>query len=380
VFNDQWEVVALHRAGVPRTDDEGNWLKADGNRWHPADGDDAVEWLANEGVRVSVLLRDVHARTRATAERAVLAELGPQASPVADGVISPAEAPARPRPAAARLVFLHGRGQAGKDPDRLRAGWAAGLARGLALAGRPPVDAAGISFPFYGDTLTTEGITALDGDAAEALAPVGPSARSRYESLIAEAAARAGRPAGIDAAEEGLGDVVGRLQRQLSWLAARSGLDELIIAAVFRDVAAYLDQPGVRDRVLDTVLAGLPGPGRIVLVSHSLGTVVAMDLLTRLPHDVEVVQLVTAGSPLGLDTVFTRLLAGGPKRPDRVGEWVNAWCPADAVAVGCPLTDDWGDGVTELVTGNPPDRAHDIAEYLADPRLAASIAAHLAPA
>jgi endonuclease G, mitochondrial len=63
-----------------------------------------------------------------------------------------------------------------------------------------------------------------------------------------------------------------------------------------------------------------------VLVSHSLGTVVAMDLLTRLPDQVEVVQLVTAGSPLGMDSVFKRLLSGGPRRPDQVGGWLNAWC------------------------------------------------------
>jgi endonuclease G len=114
-----------------------------------------------------------------------------------------------------------------------------------------------------------------------------------------------------------------------------------------------------------------------VLVSHSLGTVVAMDLLTRLPDQLQVQQLVTAGSPLGMDTVFKRLLTGGPHRPDRVGDWLNAWCPADAVAIGCPLRDDWGDRVTEVITNNPKDRAHSIEEYLADRRVADAIGATL---
>jgi hypothetical protein len=40
----------------------------------------------------------------------------------------------------------------------------------------------------------------------------------------------------------------------------------------------------------------------------------------------------------------------------------------------------WGDGLTEVVTNNPKDRAHDITEYLGDPAVAAAIGAALAPA
>jgi endonuclease G, mitochondrial len=114
-----------------------------------------------------------------------------------------------------------------------------------------------------------------------------------------------------------------------------------------------------------------------VLVCHSLGTVVGMDLLTRLPAEVEVRALVTAGSPLGMDTVHQRLLVGGPHLPDRVGSWLNAWCSADAVAIGCPLAARWGRRVVEVSTDNPKDRAHDIEEYLADQRVARTIGAAL---
>jgi len=40
----------------------------------------------------------------------------------------------------------------------------------------------------------------------------------------------------------------------------------------------------------------------------------------------------------------------------RVGDWLNAWCPADAVAIGCPLRDDWGEQLTEVVTDSPKER------------------------
>ena len=412
VFNDQWEIVALHHSGVPRTDEQGNWLKPDGTRWRPQDGDDAIDWIANEGARVSVLLRHLAGRQLSDPERAVLAELGPHAlsaeplAPAAPGapVAAVVETPTRPEaaPAAAghaglagrrapfdgatQLVFLHGRSQQGKDPQLLRGKWTAGLAKGLALAGLPAVDAADVWFPFYGDafadSLAAREALALDPldaelDPAEALAPRDASTRSVYESLLEEAAEQAGLPPGAGTEDEFLGGLVGKLQKQLSWLANRSGLDEVLIAAVFRDVAAYLDREDIRQLVLGTVLRSVPTSGRMVLVSHSLGTVVAMDLLTRLPAQVELVQLVTAGSPLGMDTVFKRLLTGGPQRPDRVRDWLNAWCPADAVAIGCPLRDDWGDRLSEVVTNNPKDRAHSIEEYLADSRVAAAVGAAL---
>jgi pimeloyl-ACP methyl ester carboxylesterase len=177
-------------------------------------------------------------------------------------------------------------------------------------------------------------------------------------------------PAGRPALEEGLDDAV---HQGLSWLAATTSLDRLLIAAFFGDVAAYLDDREVRETVLDCVLQTMPRTGQVVLVSHSLGTVVAMDLLTRLDPEADVGLLVTAGSPLGLDSVNRRLLTGGPERPGRVAHWLNAWCPKDPVAIGCPLSDDWRGELTETPVANPADRVHDIEEYLAHPEIAHAI-------
>jgi len=59
VFNNSWEVVALHHSSVPKTKKVGGrdvWLTRDGRQWSPEMGDDQVAWLANEGVRVSRIL------------------------------------------------------------------------------------------------------------------------------------------------------------------------------------------------------------------------------------------------------------------------------------------------------------------------------------
>lgn len=59
VFNDQWEVVALHHSGVPKTDDQGNLLDVDGNVWNRGDDPELLAWVGNEGVRVSKLVASV---------------------------------------------------------------------------------------------------------------------------------------------------------------------------------------------------------------------------------------------------------------------------------------------------------------------------------
>ena len=70
VFNDQWDLVALHHSGVPARDANGNILARDGSIWKPAMGDNQINWVANEGVRISRILEFVR-RFPLTAPRPV---------------------------------------------------------------------------------------------------------------------------------------------------------------------------------------------------------------------------------------------------------------------------------------------------------------------
>ncbi|MEU3850603.1 serine protease [Streptomyces sp. NPDC029554] len=409
VFNDQWEVVALHHSGVPKKDDQGRILRRDGRPWGHGDGDDAIDWVANEGVRISSVLKHLAGLDLDPGRRALLAEMGPDSGLDQSAAAAPAlgaqptrlpgagtETPrtgVRESGTAVRetrtglrarstafggrkhLVFLHGRDQHRKEPVDLRLNWTAGLNRGLTLASLPPLDPRDAWFPYYGTRLhdlvsgresAAESI-GLDRLSAAAAAEVfaAESPTGSYERLIHEAAARAGMPQDGPATTEGFGaGLVGALHRPLSWLAARSDLDEWTIATFLRDVDLYLGDGAVRQAVLDSVLETMPTDGELVLVTHSLGTVVGMDLLTRLPEGLEPVLLVTAGSPLGLDGVNERLLARGPHRPPRVRDWVNVWCPTDGVAIGCPLEDEHWGKLTQVAVPNGRDRAHKIEEYL----------------
>lgn len=62
VFNDRWEVIALHHQGVARTDDEGRWLAKDGRLWTKDMGDAEVDWIGNEGIRVSAIVKHLAGR------------------------------------------------------------------------------------------------------------------------------------------------------------------------------------------------------------------------------------------------------------------------------------------------------------------------------
>ncbi|MGQ0565368.1 MAG: DNA/RNA non-specific endonuclease [Gemmobacter sp.] len=77
-FNRNWELVALHRASIPRRDAEGHVLRRDGRTWQEEDGDDQVDWIANEGVRVSAIVGDLRRQRdnlTSPAQRAALDQL-----------------------------------------------------------------------------------------------------------------------------------------------------------------------------------------------------------------------------------------------------------------------------------------------------------------
>jgi V8-like Glu-specific endopeptidase len=56
VFTDTWTVVALHHSGVPKMDD-GKYIGKDGKVWKPGMDPDMLDWVANEGIRVSSLVK-----------------------------------------------------------------------------------------------------------------------------------------------------------------------------------------------------------------------------------------------------------------------------------------------------------------------------------
>ncbi|MBR0839379.1 DNA/RNA non-specific endonuclease [Bradyrhizobium liaoningense] len=58
-FNRFWQVVALHHSGVPRKDARGRTLTKDGKVWNAAMDETSIDWIANEGIRISAIVADL---------------------------------------------------------------------------------------------------------------------------------------------------------------------------------------------------------------------------------------------------------------------------------------------------------------------------------
>ncbi len=285
------------------------------------------------------------------------------------------------------LVFVHGRGQQGREPDELRRRWAAGLNKGLTAAGRAPMDPAAVEairFPFYGDVLWAEVVQSRaavpDAAALDAVQQVDPglpdAVNRRQVAILQSMAGELGLPP--SAAPEAAALAVpssALLCGLLEWVANHSGVDEAVIRGFLRDVSAYLELPGCRAAVQEVVRPALLAAPGCVLVGHSLGGVVCAELLAEDEVRDRTSLFVAVGAPLGLDAVTAGMRppgAAGPTAP-----WVNVYDPRDWVALGSPLPREGG-LEDQLAVANPRSHEHSIEHYLAHPEVATLVADALA--
>jgi endonuclease I/V8-like Glu-specific endopeptidase len=73
VFNDQWELVGLHHAGVPRKKN-GQILTRTGQPWNDTMDEDLIDWIANEGARISRIIRHLKDATLSTEQAKLRAQ------------------------------------------------------------------------------------------------------------------------------------------------------------------------------------------------------------------------------------------------------------------------------------------------------------------
>ncbi|MBF8185811.1 hypothetical protein ITP53_08660 [Nonomuraea sp. K274] len=271
------------------------------------------------------------------------------------------------------MVFIHGRGQEGKNPRELLGEWRTALAAGLGTTDL----AVETVLPYYGNVLhrvtaevagRPQPLEPADDPEEMPLHPYLPEDTAEIERrLIADMALTTGAQAQAD-----LGDVLtwAVARRMLAWLSRHTRVDREIIKIFLQDVAVYLSHG--REPVLAEVRRSVPASGEIVLVSHSLGTVVARDLLVDDGLRRRVVLWVTAGSPLGLPTIQRNLLARGTIHPGVA--WLTAYDVNDIVALGHPLERAWGVPLDQVEVENL-DAPHAIDRYLSHRTVAAPIGA-----
>lgn len=188
-----------------------------------------------------------------------------------------------------KLVFVHGRSQQDKDAGALKAewirAWEAGLAKsGLAL----PVAESDIRFPYYGDTLAQLVAGADASEAAQVIVRGASSAAANefVREVLLEVMKREGiSPSDVEEAipqevlERGVqnwGWVQGILKvidRKVPFASGAS------LALFTKDVFDYLNKPALRQVIDAGVVSAFRPEEETVVVSHSLGTVVAYNVL-----------------------------------------------------------------------------------------------------
>ena len=304
-----------------------------------------------------------------------------------------------------RIVCVHGRGQQRKDWQTLRKMWVAGLNQGLTLAGMPAVDPEGVVFPFYGDRIqqfveklarTRREVDELQRSVARAdtflpgVTPVDDEVADLQLALLDRFGERVGAPGERprERYQRGASDWLGKvelIQDGLEWInESAPWVSQQVIHAVTRDVALYLRKQEVREGVLsevvDRVKNEVPSDQSLILLCHSLGTVVGMDAVARLRNDYRITLLVTCGSPLGIREVYSNLAEQPqPTFPQGIGGWTNAYDPRDVVALEEQLRPLFKGEVIDIRVENG-DKPHAIDRYLAHGPVAEPIGRALAVA
>ncbi|MDQ4093459.1 MAG: lipase family protein [Actinomycetota bacterium] len=176
-------------------------------------------------------------------------------------------------------------------------------------------------------------------------------------------------------------------------------LKRRLMRVFLRDVHHYLydaklsPRPGesfqirrdVRLRGLEALREGAQRPGPHVVIGHSLGSVIAYDLLTDVEAAPRVDALLTVGSPLGISEVQDGLTPpwtrddGWPSQRLGDGPWMNVYDPLDPVCGGFDrkIAGSYRRGGTACVidigVSNRGSWRHAIGKYLSQERLRACL-------
>ena len=121
-----------------------------------------------------------------------------------------------------------------------------------------------------------------------------------------------------------------------------------------RDGIEYRVRDEIRNRFIDA-LRNVSKNGSVIVVAHSLGTVIAYDCLKNVPECPSIESLITVGSPLGMSEMQDKLGPGysqfdGYAHEKIVSSWHNVYDPVDVVSRADPkLSNDFLEHGTERI-------------------------------
>jgi len=142
-------------------------------------------------------------------------------------------------------------------------------------------------------------------------------------------------------------------------------------------------QDEIRSRFVQAIEIGKAKPGPHIVISHSMGTIIAYDCLKRVKECPPIDGLITIGSPLGIDEIqdefkpeWTRR-DGFPSNNVRT-TWLNIYDPLDVVSMlDAAISNDFKKKnvsvIEDISQSNSGVWRHDIEKYLIGSEVSAAI-------
>lgn len=258
------------------------------------------------------------------------------------------------------LLFLHGVSPKGAEEPEQRRKWRESLWSQLSKLGYEDFDSIQIVAPEYADLLSSD-----EKDKNVPMPPTVKPPKGKQDIL----AAKLRYNERLSALEMKLGH---NLEKQGFPFAEPIGYAGVNLPPLTQ-AKAYISDDDVRAQVLQRILDALPESGNIFIIGHSLGSVIAADLISRLPEELTIDGLITIGSPLGHPYFSNRRLTSDLETPPlNLGWWVNFWGARDAVAAarGVSAKFPWVlDQKVDTGLTNP----HASSLYLADETIAKTV-------
>jgi hypothetical protein len=255
--------------------------------------------------------------------------------------------------------------------------WVDTLRKGLGVEREHILDQIDVRFPYYGDVLDMFIAQADEQLPADIIVRGhGSGADAGYLAFQAAVVEEARSKVGLVDAQIELeldGVVRERGPQNWEWVQAIframdsvPGVSARALERFTRDVYLYLSRSVVRKRINDIVLSEIPDT-KTVVIGHSMGSVVAYDLLKALDGMFDIPLYATVGSPLGVRPIRSAL--GTISFPRAAKSWYNAFDERDVVALH-PLdmarfpVDPPIENYTNVRNGT--ENAHGIIGYLND--------------
>lgn len=129
------------------------------------------------------------------------------------------------------------------------------------------------------------------------------------------------------------------------------GMDKLaekVLKSKLKDLHRYYENPAIRKKLRDRLRVAILDnrDKRLMLVAHSMGTIIAYDVLRELGSEdanLSIEHFVTMGSPLGLPHVKYKIIEENRlvRTPSIVKHWTNLADRRDPVALDIHLSDDY---------------------------------------